>query len=47
MKNIAKRMLDFTLEDNHSLSITVDIEDWYHKTFLQAKSFTIKPLKKV
>ena len=26
----------------NTLSITVDIEDWYHKTFLQAKSFTKK-----
>ena len=25
---------------SHSLAITVDIEDWYHKTFLEAKSFT-------
>jgi len=26
----------------NTLSITIDIEDWYHKTFLQAKSFTKK-----
>jgi len=30
----------------NTLSITVDIEDWYHKTFLQAKSFTKKHLLK-
>jgi len=26
----------------NTLSITIDIDDWYHKTFLQAKSFTNK-----
>ena len=26
----------------NTLSITVDIGDWYHKTFLQAKRFTKK-----
>ena len=28
----------------NTVSITVDIEDWYHKTFLQAKSFTKKTI---
>ena len=28
----------------NAISITIDIEDWYHKTFLQAKSFTKKTI---
>jgi len=41
MKNIAKKMLDFTLENNHSLSITVDVEDWYHIPSVTGSPFSV------
>ena len=34
-------MLDFTLENNHSLSITVDVEDWYHIPSVTGSPFSV------
>jgi len=41
MKNIAKKMLNFTLENNHCLSITIDIEDWYHIPSVTGSPFSV------
>ena len=39
--NLAKKMLDLTLENEYRLSITIDIEDWYHIPSVTGSPFSV------